>query len=174
LSERAQLARWRDAIRDSNLDGTAKLVGFVISTWWDRNGNGAYPSKPTIAAAASLRSPRAVDEAVHRLEAAGFLDVSRSKGRSSNRYSATLPTPHDGAGSTMHADAGLPRIPVHGLTDFNPASNGTQPCTKQPLTLHPAAPESAESANAYTRAPRTKGNRQRAIARAFQEYDRVS
>jgi hypothetical protein len=155
VSDRAQLAAWRDALRDSDLDPTAKLVGFVISTWWDRNGNGAFPSKPTITAAAGLRSPRAVDQAVHRLEQAGFLDVSRSRGRSSNRYSATLPTPHSGAG--------LPRMAVQGSGDVNPASDDVQPRTKHPLTLHPGAGESAESAKSVsTRAARAGKKQPRA------------
>ena len=71
MSERAVLAEWRDTLRDSELDPTAKLVGFILSTWWDRNGRSAFPSKPTIAAASGV-SKRAVDGAVDRLETAGF------------------------------------------------------------------------------------------------------
>jgi hypothetical protein len=87
---------WRDAVRDSELDATAKLVAFVLSTYM--NGRGcARPSKETLAAGASLSSGRrAVDHAVDRLEGAGFLEVERSRGRTANRYQATLsPTAHE-------------------------------------------------------------------------------
>jgi hypothetical protein len=165
VSERARLAEWRDALRDSKLDATAKLVGFVISTYWDRNGAGAFPSKGKIAAGASVLSTRTADAAVDRLEATGFLEVSRSRGRSSNRYLATLPTPQEAAG--------LPRNGLQGSEDANPASDDTQPRNSRPLTLQPAAGESAESAESVsTRAARARGNRQRADARTYEEYDR--
>jgi hypothetical protein len=159
VSERAQLAEWRDALRDSELDSTAKLLGFVLSTWWDRNGRGAFPSKPTMAAASGL-SKRAVDGAVNRLETAGFIDVSRSRGRTSNRYSATLPTVQ----------------PPARLNGPNRASDDSQPCKSRPLTVQVAAPESAESAESvFTRASRARGKKRRAPAARFPDlsaYDR--
>ena len=61
---------WRDAIRDSDLDRTAKLVAFVVSIYM--NGQGwAFPSKATIAEGCNLDSIRTVDVAVQRLERAG-------------------------------------------------------------------------------------------------------
>ncbi len=90
--------QWRDAIRDSDeLDRTAKLVAFVLSTYMNGSGK-AFPSKGTIAAGAGLGSGRrAVDQAIVRLEAAGYLDVQRTKGRTSWRYTATT------NGATSHA-----------------------------------------------------------------------
>src|SRR5258708_3100300 len=116
MGDRAPLAEWRDALRDSGLDTTPKAVGWTIATY-AKDGR-AFPSKATIAAGASLScrlverhdrdcaartvaarhdgvgctctpvstrgSTRSVDLAVNRLEEAGFLKVSRSKGRSSN------------------------------------------------------------------------------------------
>jgi hypothetical protein len=73
-------AVWRDAIRDSELDATTKLVAYTLSTYANGRGS-AYPSRATIAAGAgiSLRNLRPVDAALDRLEAAGFLQVDPPK-----------------------------------------------------------------------------------------------
>ena len=92
MSARKSLpAVWRDTLRDSVLDATAKLVGFVLSTYMDARGF-AFPSKETLARGSSLGvGKRSVDGAVDRLEEAGFLNLERSLGRHSIRYQATLP-----------------------------------------------------------------------------------
>jgi Helix-turn-helix domain len=82
-------AVWRDALRDSSLDNTAKAVGFVLSTFANASGY-AYPSRETLARGASL-GLRTVDAAISSLEAAGFVLIERSRGRSSHRYTLTLP-----------------------------------------------------------------------------------
>jgi hypothetical protein len=51
------VAVWRDAVRDSDLDRTAKLVAFMLSTWIAGRGL-AYPSKATLAKGASLGEGR--------------------------------------------------------------------------------------------------------------------
>jgi hypothetical protein len=85
---------WRDTVRDSDLDKTAKLVAFVLSTYIDSDGR-AFPSQDTLAAGASL-SDRAVAMATERLERAGFLIIERSRGLRSHRYIVALPTtPND-------------------------------------------------------------------------------
>jgi Helix-turn-helix domain len=82
---------WRKALRDSPIDQTAKLIGLVLDTY--ANGSGeCWPSRQTIAKGASC-DVRTVDQALRRLEARGFLDVRRSKGRSVNRY-YLLPQPN--------------------------------------------------------------------------------
>ena len=102
----SRLTEWRDAIRDDeDLDKTARLVAFVLSTYMNRNGE-AWPSKATLARGCNLGAGRrAVDKAVDRLEAAGFLTIQRSKGRHSFRYFAQIPTSQVGAtlgGATSH------------------------------------------------------------------------
>jgi hypothetical protein len=79
---------WRDAVRDSELDSVAKCVAHTLSTWLNGHGT-AYPSRETIAKGASL-SVRSVERAIVRLEAAGFLEVERSRGRSSHRYAIAM------------------------------------------------------------------------------------
>jgi hypothetical protein len=82
------VAVWRNTIRDSGLDKTAKLVAFVLSTYMDAHGR-AFPSKATLASGASLgEGRRAVDKAIVRLEEAGLLHVTRSKGRRPFQYRA--------------------------------------------------------------------------------------
>ncbi len=82
---------WRDALRDSRLNSTAKLVGLVLSTHMTAGGDGAYPSQDTLARETSLEK-RAIYRATRRLEEAGFIAVTWSRGRASHRYRATLPT----------------------------------------------------------------------------------
>ncbi len=97
---RAVLAAWRNALRDSDLDSTAKLVGFVLSTYFDGNGNGAHPSQITLAAGASLstrfKGSTAIAGAIDRLEAAGFIEVERRRGQRGFRYTARIPGSGEG------------------------------------------------------------------------------
>jgi DNA-binding transcriptional MocR family regulator len=80
---------WREAIADSELDATAKLVAHTISTYMNGAGD-SFPGKDSIAKRASL-GKRAVDRAIDRLEAKGYLQVQRSKGRRPNHYWAAVP-----------------------------------------------------------------------------------
>src|SRR5436309_3407100 len=84
--------RWREAVRESDLDSTAKLVAFALSTFMDAEGR-TRRSRATIAAASSL-NVRTVDEALRRLETAGLLEVLRNTGRHANFYLATLSEPN--------------------------------------------------------------------------------
>ena len=77
---------WRSSVVESNLSSSARLVGLVLTTFMNRNGL-CFPSKDTIAAGCDF-SRRTVDKAVNELESAGYLEVSHSRGRSSNRYRA--------------------------------------------------------------------------------------
>jgi hypothetical protein len=83
---------WRQTLCESDsIDRTAKLVGLVISLHMDPDGF-CFPGRQRIAWLCSL-SDRAVDGAVRRLEAAGFLRLERSKGGNSkpNHYFALMP-----------------------------------------------------------------------------------
>jgi hypothetical protein len=96
VTRKGLTAVWRDAIRDSELPSTARLVAHTLSTY--ANGAGVcHPSRATIAAGAGLSSGlRAVDAALARLEQDGFLEISRSAGRSSHGYALLLPaTAHE-------------------------------------------------------------------------------
>jgi hypothetical protein len=89
-TRRSFLAEWRDAVRDSGLDSSTKLVGHTLSTYMDRTGY-AYPAKTTLAKKASL-SVRTVDGAIDKLEMSLLLRVSRPKNRRAGfTYRAVLP-----------------------------------------------------------------------------------
>jgi hypothetical protein len=103
---------WRNAVRDSTLDGTAKLVALVLDTYMDGDGE-TWPSKGTIGVGASCDAST-VKRAVHRLEAAGFLLVIRSYGRRPNRYRACMPPSNGGAGAPVNGGAGAPVDRVNG------------------------------------------------------------
>jgi Helix-turn-helix domain len=104
----SMLAQWRDAVRDSELDRTAKLVAHTLGTYADRDGV-AFPSEQTIAEGASLGSRNSVRKSVNALEQAGFVIVRRSPGRRSHQYELRLPTAHGVSGSeeaTAHGVSG--------------------------------------------------------------------
>ena len=86
-------AVWRDAIGDSDLDSTAKLVAYALSTWMNGQGR-CRPGRRAIARRTSL-SVRAVDPAIRRLELSACVAVERTAGgnpeTTANRYLALLP-----------------------------------------------------------------------------------
>ena len=141
---------------DSDLDRTAKLVAYTLSTYMDSNGS-AVPSKATLASGAGLGSgKRAVDAAIDRLEAGGFIEISRSRGGNSNNYRAP------DALYTAHLAARL---------DFvNGADPERKPRTTVRRTAHPGAPESIESERESVTTLTQK--KPRVTARDFSEYDR--
>jgi hypothetical protein len=80
---------WRTAIRDSDLDPTAKHVALTLDTYMNRHGI-AWPSRASLATGTG-RTVSTIDRALRRLEHTGFLVVARSRGKRSNLYSASLP-----------------------------------------------------------------------------------
>jgi hypothetical protein len=83
---------WRKAVRDTpdrRVDSSCMAVAIVLDTYANKEGF-CWPSRATIAAGAKL-TDKPVDQAIRRLEAAGFLVVSRSRGRTSNTYRLTFP-----------------------------------------------------------------------------------
>lgn len=108
--------QWRNAIRDSGLDMTAKLVAHTLDTYLDGHGDG-WPSRATIANGATC-SVSAVKRAIHRLEAGGFLLVVRSSGRRTNRYHATL------LNGFRNDSNGFTAEPVGGSNGFRENRNG--------------------------------------------------
>ena len=114
-SRKSLTAVWRDAIRDSDLLATAKLVAHTIATY--SNGAGlAHPSQATIADGASLSKGRvAVGAAVDVLEERGWLAVLRSKGRASHRTCSLFPQLHTkGAvqNGKPHSRCAVPEAPT--------------------------------------------------------------
>jgi helix-turn-helix protein len=86
---KSRLAVWRDGLRDSTLDPTARHVGHVLSTFMDARGF-CFLKRETLAAGTGY-SVRTIERAIARLEGAGWLRVERGTGHRSNRYFAALP-----------------------------------------------------------------------------------
>jgi hypothetical protein len=143
------LAVWRDAVRDSDLSPTEKLVAHTIATYMTGRGY-AFPAKETIAAGASLgRGRRSVDAAVDTLEASGFLQVERSRGRRAFRYQATLPpTSHElrrSEWATATANVASPAANVASPA-LNVAPRATESALKRSKAVNDAAaPDGASS-----------------------------
>ena len=105
---RSLLMRWSDALIESDLRSTTKLVGLVLRKWLNSAGS-AYPSQATIATGASV-SVKTVQKALRELVDAGFLTYrSRSNGRRSNQYQVVMPEDKHPAATSMpdelHRDA---------------------------------------------------------------------
>jgi hypothetical protein len=78
VRSRAFVVLWREHLRESDVDRTAKLVGHTLSTYMNPEG-WARVGKETLARTCSM-TDRGVDGGVNRLEAAGLISVKRSRG----------------------------------------------------------------------------------------------
>jgi hypothetical protein len=118
------VAHWRNVIRDSGLDRTAKLVALVLSTYMDAGGY-AYPSLATLAEGANLGAGcTAVKDGLARIEAAGLLVINRRRGRFGWSYQALIPRAVVGLeaaeiprGSTSKSHADRTEIPRPGVAE---------------------------------------------------------
>jgi len=68
---------WRLELRRATVDQTAKLVGYVLSTYMDGAGR-AQVSRSTLAECCGLENVNTIRRAVRRLELAGLLGVDRA------------------------------------------------------------------------------------------------
>jgi hypothetical protein len=139
---RSFVMRWRDALRDSSLSPTAKLVGHTLSTYMNAAGE-TFVGKMTLARGASLstktKGSTAVTNAIERMRSAGFLAVTppttktgRPAGRRGYQYRALIPRQHEGLAQVIPLrDVGFqpprddePEIPRE--EDGNPTSGRTE------------------------------------------------
>jgi DNA-binding transcriptional MocR family regulator len=81
---------WRDAIRESDLRSSARLVALVLSTHMDRNGGSCFPSLSTIARETAL-GRSTVKRALDALQEAGFIERVSGGPTTPNRYRAGRP-----------------------------------------------------------------------------------
>jgi hypothetical protein len=121
-SNRSLVVIWRDAVRDSRLKSTTKLVAFVHSTFMDAYGMHSYGAD-ALARGASLVE-RSIHTANEELRGEGWLFWERHPGgrRVSNRYVVTLPE----TVNELHR-AEWERVQhVQGLADGKGASHDTK------------------------------------------------
>lgn len=91
MTELSRLFRWRQCIRESDLEPLSRLVAHTLATYMDKNGR-AFPAQQTIAKACGLKE-RAVRMHLVKLREAGYLEWKYRKtatGRVSE-YVATVP-----------------------------------------------------------------------------------
>jgi hypothetical protein len=152
---KARTGIWRDAVRDSDLDSVAKCVAHTLATWLNGYGT-AYPSRETIARGASL-SVRSVERALVRLEDAGFLEIERSRGRSSHRYTIVMASTASEIRRSEWLTANESRRSDH--ANGEPQSSNSEPQSPNGVRRSPKSAESAESSAAPLRgAPRVEDN----------------
>jgi hypothetical protein len=117
---------WRELVRESSADRTAKAVGWGLSTFMDVDGC-CRLGRARLAEACSM-SVRATEQAVARLELLGLLAVSRTLGGNPvarvNGYRALLSSE---ARSPLSSEGAAPlsgeaRSPANGVPS---AANGT-------------------------------------------------
>jgi hypothetical protein len=137
---------WRDAILAADIDATAKLVALVLACYATAEGR-ARPSRAAIAAGASL-DVRTVERAVHRLEHAGLLAVTRA-GRGAgqavtNRYRGVVPN-----SGTVPL---FPVEPYERIAALSTSNSGAVPPELERELEEPRARDTAELASAARRA----------------------
>lgn len=113
------LLAWRIAVRESELDRVAKLVALTLGIYMNRRGI-AWPSKQSLAEGTGY-SIRTVDRAIIRLEQAGFLIVTRTAGRRSNRYTSVIHNPVTGDGVKLSTTPSA-ATPTPSRVTFNPVT----------------------------------------------------
>ncbi|RXZ42685.1 helix-turn-helix domain-containing protein [Crenobacter cavernae] len=93
---------WQSAMTESSLGPTVKLTLFVIGTYMNQHGTGAFPSYATIAKGTGL-AKRTVQEAVKAACEAGWLvkkaQFKSGKEQASNAYSIAFPVDAGSAGA---------------------------------------------------------------------------
>jgi DNA-binding transcriptional ArsR family regulator len=112
--------RWHDAILESALHDTTKLVGVTLWGYSDRNGEKAHPGVQNIAVRLN-KSPRSVKQHLKVLRDEGWISLTLHASRpgvgrsQADEYSLTIP----GLGATQVA-------PNHDSTGCNPRTDWVQ------------------------------------------------
>lgn len=134
------LAALRWAMGAQAPDATAKLVLLVLADQHRANGGAVWecwPAVETIATAAQL-SRTATRNALARLEAAGLIARTPTRGRVSSRY-RLLSTGHEVDGSDIHSTPSTGHE-VDGSGDPQPVTSWSQPVTSWSPTGHDVTP----------------------------------
>lgn len=91
--ETSPLFKWREAVLESELSSTRKLVAMVLSVHMDSNGGSCFPGMARITRETSLGRSTVI-RSLRDLQASGFLAVVRHGGgdeKNTNRYEARMP-----------------------------------------------------------------------------------
>lgn len=178
---------WIRALRESELDSTARLVAFTLSFHMDSDGTHAYPG-PALLARESGLSLRSVKAKLRDLERAGWIECvkrgrSSANGRSANRYRATLPTRagdapvqdvHGAGDSTTRAPRSTtraPRAPKTFSTPDDSTASATRRGSNGRRTLVAAANFGRTRAGLVLSDHETEAGFREELAREFPDHD---
>lgn len=105
MSDRPLLFAWQQAIRESDLTPTERLVALMLSTWMQIDGTGAHPGISKLCAATGRRRRDTVTAALATLERKGYLECVHRGGLNAgaSSYVARLPLDTPGAQVAGHA-----------------------------------------------------------------------
>lgn len=124
-----QASSW--VIEHSKSKGSARLVLLMIANHAHADGTNAFPSVTTLAKEC-LMSDRQITRIIQALEASGELQIDRSAGRRSHRYSLLLMTSNPDKMSPLPVPnhdklSGLNGDKMSGLEAGNPDISGSNP-----------------------------------------------
>ncbi|WP_416877953.1 helix-turn-helix domain-containing protein [Litorimonas sp.] len=100
MSEKPFFWSWQDAITESDLKATTRLVLLTLATFMNAKNTAAHPTQEELARCSGL-SIRAVKSNLKLAIDAGFLEVSKhgfgGQKWANNQYKAVMPTPSKGS-----------------------------------------------------------------------------
>ncbi len=176
------VVEWRDAIRDSDLPRTTKLVAHTLATYMTIDGTTGpeswrTPSIVTLARGASLgrknqKDNTAVKDAIARLEVHGLLEVDRRRGQRGWIYEARIPRAAEGLNPPWGRGIDGKRIPRADGNESPALASGIPRPGGGELEVQ------LEEQVVIPRAARARGKRGRAYADPFKDlnlegYDRA-
>lgn len=142
LSRRFAAAKFiwiRSVASDPTVGGLACRVAAILLDFFQVTDATAWPSQQLLARHAGV-TPRALRDAIRRLEVAGYLTVTRPGRNRVNRYRLTLPTePSTGAGRRAFGRKNGAR---------NATQNFPRILEQNPSPLAPQAPVTSEAREA--------------------------
>lgn len=117
------LFTWRSAVCESALKATTRHVLLTLSLHMNERGGSCFPSVDTLASETGLNRATVIRQ-LQVAEANGWLVVSKSKGRTSNRYVAAIPPIEQPSRKTTVAENdGRTARPSHTATVAEDAAN---------------------------------------------------
>jgi len=142
----SDLLSWQRMLRNSSLPPNAKLVGFVISTRADGNGE-AYPSLERLCKETSL-SLRWVQQGLKLLRLAQFLTWERGGGRKANKYILLNPASGEALNmlhSSRHPDTMYQNSLIHSSNQRDHIKGTYKEVSPQPTKEEGEAPSTGVS-----------------------------
>lgn len=160
------LFSWRSAVCESNLKATTRHVLLTLSLHMNERGGSCFPSVDTLAAETSLNRATVIRQ-LQIAEATGWLHVTRSVGRTSNRYEAVVPPKLEPSCKTTVAENdGRTERPSQKTTVAEDATNRRSDEAQPSFSVHPTVAESDPSSSVVLQKNSPRGRHSLAVASA--------